>query len=104
MAIGYIVLDDWTPFRKLYAYMDTADIYRADELFRKYRIKIRFKKEWQSPEGRYRMVFCSVPKKQAVLFERAMEELPKRMMILGYDDYEKVWCRTIKPAEETEVS
>jgi len=50
------------------------------------------------------MVFCSVPKKQAVLFERAMEELPKWMMILGYDDYEKVWRRTIKPAEETEVS
>lgn len=104
MAIGYIVLDDWTPFRKLYAYMDTADIYRADELFRKYRIRIRFKKEWQSPEGRYRMVFCSVPKKQAALFERAMEELPKRMMILGYDDYEEVWRNTIKPAEETGVS
>ncbi len=104
MAIGYIALEDRIPFRKLYAYMDTADIYRADELFRKYRIRIRFKKEWQSPEGRYRMVFCSVPKKQASLFEQAMEELPKRMMILGYDDYEEVWRRTIKPAEETEVS
>ena len=104
MAIGYIALEDRIPFRKLYAYMDTADIYRADELFRKYRIKIRFKKEWQSPEGRYRMVFCSVPKKQAALFEWAMEELPKRMMILGYDDYEEVWHRTIEPAEATEVS
>lgn len=104
MAIGYIALDDWTLFRKLYAYMDTADIYRADELFRKYRVKVRFKKEWQSPEGRYRMVFCSVPKKHAALFEQAMEELPKRMMILGYDDYEEVWYRTIKPAEESEIS
>ena len=86
MAIGYIALDDWTPFRKLYAYMDTADIYRAEELLRKYRVKVRFKREWQLPDGRYRMVFCSVPKKQAMLFEQAMEELPKRMMILGYDD------------------
>lgn len=100
MAIGYIALDDWTPFRKLYAYMDTADIYRADDLFRKYRIRIRFKREWQSPEGRYRMVFCSVPKNQAPLFEKTMEELPKRMMILGYDDYEECWRRTIKPVAD----
>ena len=104
MAVGYIALDDWTPFRKLYAYMDTADIYRADELLRKYRVKVRFKREWQSPEGRYRMIFCSIPKRQDSLFEESMEELPKRMMILGYDDYEEVWHRTIKPAEETEVS
>ncbi len=103
MAIGYIELDDWVPFRKLFAYMDTADIYRADDLFRKHCVKVRFKREWQSPEGRYRMVFCSVPKKQAALFERAMEELPKRMMILGYDDYEGVWHQTLKPAVETEV-
>jgi len=45
-------------------------------------------------------VFCSIPKKQVPLFEKAMEELPKRMMILGYDDYEDVWNRTIKPVEE----
>ena len=104
MTVGFIALNDWIPFRKLYAYMDTADIYRADELLRKYRVKVRFKREWQSPEGRYRMIFCSIPKRQASLFEEAMEELPKRMMILGYDDYEEVWHRTIKPAEETEVS
>lgn len=104
MAVGYIALDDWTPFRKLYAYMDTADIYRADDLFRKYRVRVRFKREWQSPDGRYRIVFCSVPKKQSQLFEKAMEELPKRLLILGYDDYEEIWTRTIKPAEETAVS
>jgi len=104
MAVGYIALDDRTLFRRLFAYMDAADIYRADDLFRKYRIHVRFKREWQSPEGRYRIVFCSIPKKQVSLFEKAMEELPKRMMILGYDDYEEVWCKTIKPAEETSLS
>ena len=104
MAVGYIALDDWTPFRKLFAYMDAADSYRADDLFRKYRIKVKFKREWESPEGKYRVVFCSVPKRQAHLFEQAMDELPKKMMILGYDDYEEVWRNTIKPAEETGVS
>lgn len=100
MAVGYIALDDWTPFCRLFAYMDAADIYRADDLFRKYRIRVRFKREWQSPEGRYRIVFCSISKKQVPRFVQAMEELPKRMMILGYDDYAEVWHRTIKPVEE----
>lgn len=104
MAVGYIELDDWVPFRKLFAYMDTADVYRADDLFRKYRVKVQFKREWQSPDGRYRIVFCSIPKKQVPLFRKAMDELPKRLMILGYDDYEEVWHRTIKPVEETGVS
>ena len=104
MAIGYISLDDWTPFRKLFAYMDAADSYCADDLFRKYRVKVKFKREWESPEGKYRVVFCSVPKRQVHLFERAMDELPKKMTLLGYDDYEEVWRKTIKPAEEAEVS
>lgn len=97
MAVGYIELDDRIPFRKMYAYMDAADIYRADELFRKYRVPVKFKREWQSTDGRYRMVFCSIWKKDAKVFESAMEELPKRMMILGYDDYEECWRRTIQP-------
>ena len=84
--------------------MDTTDIYRADDLFRKYRIRVKFKREWESPEGKYRVVFCSVPKRQVYLFEKAMDELPKKMMILGYADYEAVWLKTIKPAEENGVS
>ena len=104
MTVGYIELDDWIPFRKLFAYMDAADSYRADDLFRKYRVKVKFKREWESPEGKYRVVFCSVPKRQIHLFERVMDELPKKMMILGYDDYEEVWHNTIKPAEEIGVS
>lgn len=79
MVIGYIALDDWTPFHKLYAYMDTAGIYRADDLFRKYRVRVKFKREWESPEGKYRVVFCSVLKRQVHLFEQAMDELSKKM-------------------------
>ena len=43
MAIGYIELDDWIPFRKMFAYMDASDHYRADELLRKYKLKVKFK-------------------------------------------------------------
>ena len=42
MAIGYIELDDWIPFRKMFAYMDASDHYRADELLRKYNLRVKF--------------------------------------------------------------
>ena len=64
MAIGYIELDDWIPFRKMFAYMDASDHYRADELLRKYKLKVKFKNEWCAPNNRYRMIFCTVPRKQ----------------------------------------
>lgn len=104
MAIGYIELDDWLPFSKMFAYLDTAEFRRSDEIFQKYRLKVRFKRDWKSPDGRYRMVFCSVRKRQQALFEQAMSDLSKKMILLGYDDYEEVWHKTIKPAEETGVS
>jgi len=100
MAAGYIALNDREPFRKLYAYMDTADVYRANELFDKYRININLRQKWQAPDRRYRVVFCSVPEKQATRFEKARKELSKRMRILGYDDYEECWSKAIQPAEE----
>ena len=104
MAIGYIELDDWLPFSKMFAYLDTAEFRRSDEIFQRYRLKVRFKRDWRSPDGRYRIVFCSVLKRQQALFEKAMSELSKKMILLGYDDYEEVWHKTIKPAEETGVS
>jgi len=46
----------------------------------------------------------SISKKLMPLFEQPMEELPKGMLILGRDDYEEVWHRTAKPAEEVGIS
>ena len=96
MTDGYVLLDNWTPFRRHIAYLDTVDIRRADDLFRKYRIKVRVKDEWRSPDGRYRMVFCSVWKRQQILFEKAMSELSNKMILLGYDDYKAFWNRIVK--------
>lgn len=103
MAIGYIELSGWKPFRKMFAYMDAADSYRADELLRKYKLKVKFKNEWTSPEGRYRMIFCTVPKKQAEQFKEAMEQMPDRMLLLGYDDYTKYWTRMLLSLGDDEV-
>lgn len=103
MAIGYIELSGWQPFRKMFAYMDAADSYRADELLRKYKLKVIFKNEWTSPEGRYRMIFCSVPKKQAEQFKEAMEQMPDRMLLLGYDDYSEYWTQMLLSLGDDEV-
>ena len=51
MAIGYIELDDWLPFRKMFAYMDASDHYRADDLLRKYKLRVKFKNEWCAPNN-----------------------------------------------------
>ena len=103
MAIGYIELDDWTPFRKMFAYMDASDHYRADELLRKNKLNVKFKNEWFAPNNRYRMIICSVPKKQAKLFKEAMAELPGRMLLLGYDDYSEYWAEMITSLGDYEV-
>lgn len=103
MAIGYIELSGWQPFRKMFAYMDAANSYRADELLRKYKLKVKFKNEWTSPEGRYRMIFCAVPKKQAEQFKEAMEQMPDRMLLLGYDDYSEYWTQMLLSLGDDEV-
>lgn len=103
MAIGYIELDDWMPFRKMFAYMDASDHYRADELFHRYSLKVKFKNEWRAPNNRYRMVFCTVPKKQVALFKEAMVEMSDRMLLLGYDDYSEYWLELLTSLEDSEV-
>lgn len=98
MAIGYMALEDQTPLRKLYAYMDTADTYRADQYFRKYKVKVNCTRKWSAPDRRYRIVFCSVSKRQMPQFEKAMAALSKRIQHLGYDDYEECWRKTVQSA------
>ena len=103
MAIGYIELADWLPFRKMFAYMDASDQYRADELLRKYRLRARFKNEWVTSSGKYKIVFCTIPKKQVHLFKKAMEELPGRMHLLGYEDYSEYWTELLISLGDSEV-
>lgn len=103
MGIGYIELDDWLPFRKMFAYMEAPDHYRADELWRKYKLSVKFKNEWRAPDKRYRMIFCTVPKKQDQLFKEAMEEMPGRMMLLGYDDYSEYWTEMLASLGDSDI-
>jgi hypothetical protein len=87
----------------MFAYMDASDHYRADELLRKYKLKVKFKNEWCAPNNRYRMIFCTVPKRQAALFKEAMAEMPARMLLLGYEDYSEYWTEMLTSLGDSDV-
>ena len=82
MAIGYIELDDWLPFRKMFAYMDASDHYRADELLRKCRLKVKFKNEWHAPNSRYRLIFCTIHPSESVQLSMCYEYLARAKQLL----------------------
>ena len=87
----------------MFAYMDASDHYRADELLRKYKLKVKFKNEWCAPNNRYRMIFCTVPKKQSELFKEAMAEMPGRMLLLGYENYSEYWTEMLTSLGDSDI-
>ena len=97
----FIPIRKASPTRKYFMYMDAADEYHADSLFEKNNVHIRFMdKVFVSPDGRYRFVYCSVPKAEVGRFEKAISELPARMLILGYENYIDYWEEMMKFFEE----
>ena len=88
----YIPIKRASPVYKWFMYMDAADEYHADSLLQKNNVHAKFAdKVWVSPDGRYRFVYCRVPKSEVGRFEKAISELPARMLLLGYDDYIDYW-------------
>lgn len=92
----YIPIQRASLTRKYFMYMDAADEYHADSLFQKNNVHIRFMdKVYVSLDGRYRFVYCSVPKAEVGRFEKAMSELPTRMLLLGYENYIDYWAEML---------
>ena len=89
-----------------YAYMDT-DAYLADQLFIKHQVRVHFREEYALDDSPYRVIFCHVRKRDQERFLEALNELPGKMMLLGYTDYLDA-CRAIwgnrKSHNEKEVT
>ena len=89
-----------------YAYMDT-DAYLADQLFIKHQVRVHFREEYVRDGSPYRVIFCHVRKRDQERFLAALNELPGKMMLLGYTDYLDA-CRAIwgnrKSHNEKEVT
>ena len=87
----YISLGGW--LRPAYAYVDLnvdAD-YVADSLFFRRRIRVKFKEEFSLDGDKYRVIFCTVKKKDQKAFEEALDEIPAKMDLFGHLDY-KEYC------------
>ena len=77
-TLFYQYIDRLSLFYNYFAFLDT-DAYLADQLFIKHQVRVHF---------------CHVRKRDRARFQAALEELPKKMMLLGYIDYLDV-CRAL---------
>lgn len=69
-----------------YAFLDTKE-YLADQLFIKHQVRVHFREEYGRKDSQYRVIVCRVRKRDQTRFLAALEELPKRMLLLGHTDY-----------------
>lgn len=69
-----------------YVYIDVND-YHADALFIQEEVNVKFVKEYEKEDSCYIIIYCKVLKKDERKFLRALENLEKKMLLLGYRDY-----------------
>ncbi len=82
----YQHIDRLSLFCSYFVFLDT-DAYLADQLFIKHQVRVHFHEEYVRGDSPYRAIFCHVRKRDRERFQAALEELPKKMMLLGYIDY-----------------
>lgn len=90
---------------KFYAHYMYFDLnveknYVADSLFYKREIPVKFKDEMVRDGDKYRAIFCKVKRKYKDKFEEALKELPTKMSLLGYNDYEEYCQNILKEMDE----
>lgn len=86
-------------FKIRYVYFDTPD-YLADSIFCKYEIPVYYGNEWTKPGEPYKLIECKVKKKYKEKFEKALDEIPTKMNLLGHTDYEEYCQKMITMFQE----
>ena len=74
-----------------YAYIDLGD-HLADSLFRRQNISVKFEQEFSNKVSPYRLVICKVLPWYREGFLKALGQLPNKMNLLGFNDYQD-FCR-----------
>jgi len=80
------------------AYFDVPE-YLADDLFIQHQVRVRFLREYKKDGELYTIVMCRVRKRDEERFCEALEELPRKMMLLGYADYPAYCTNAIRRLE-----
>ena len=74
-----------------YAYIDLGD-HLADSLFRRQNISVKFEQEFSNRVSPYRLIICRVLPWHREGFLKALSQLPNKMNLLGFNDYQD-FCR-----------
>ena len=72
---------------KRYLYLDTED-FLLGSLLQRDPVKVKFETCLMKDNEKYRLVMMKVLKRDETKFLKALEELPGKMLLCGYRDYE----------------
>lgn len=96
---NYLELEKVRLNRKMFAYLDNIS-FLADPIFKENNLSVKVMNEWENSNNDYIVVIVSIKTKDIALFQKCMEELSKKMLILGNTDYEKEWKKLMKTLKE----
>lgn len=98
--INNVRLTSWIPWRCEYAFADVPE-HRADKLFIRSEIPVRFRRKEMSKEGvGYVIVFCWFKKCYEEKFLECMADLERAMIMEGHKDYREFCNTTLGPIIE----
>lgn len=82
-------------FSIMYEYFCFFDVkkYLADNLFIRHRVKVFFMEEFHKQGTDFLMIICKVRRCDVGKFQRALEELKNKMLLMGYPDYPEFCAR-----------
>lgn len=72
---------------KYFCFIDTNK-HLADNVFIKNKVRVWFQMEARKPDTDFVFIFCKIKKSDIHRFLESLEELKKKMLILGHTDYE----------------
>ena len=93
-GLNYFDLKKFSLNKKYFAFVDT-DQHLADQLFIKHKVRVNFGQEYAMPDTPYRVIMCSITKKDVSGFLAALKELENKMILMGHVDYSE-FCTELK--------
>lgn len=91
---NYWRLQRFSLLYKYYAFVDTEE-YLGDQLFIQQKVSVSFGKEYGKKGNDYLIIFCKVRRKDENKFLKALDELEKKMLLMGHHDYPS-FCEKLK--------
>ena len=91
-----IMLKSCSLFTYKFAYFDIKENYLADDLFIKYKIRVKFGREFWKDDDKYALIMCKIKKRDVPKFIQAIEELENKALLIGYVDYPDFCKKTIE--------